>query len=131
MALATATADGAPSVRMVLLRGVDEGDLCFYTGYESRKASELDRNPNAALLFHWQTLGRQVRIEGAVARLRRRSLRRLLREPPARQPAGSLGLPPGDGAATPALSSSENSKPSKSDSPAEIPRARSAGAAIG
>ncbi len=69
MALATATADGAPSVRMVLLRGVDEGDLCFYTGYESRKASELDQNPNAALLFHWQTLGRQVRIEGAVERL--------------------------------------------------------------
>ena len=69
MALATATADGAPSVRMVLLRGVAEGDLCFYTGYESRKASELDQNPNAAVLFHWQTLGRQVRIEGRVERL--------------------------------------------------------------
>ena len=69
MALATAAEDGAPSVRMVLLRGVDQGDLCFYTGYESRKASELDRNPNAALLFHWGALGRQVRIEGRVARL--------------------------------------------------------------
>ncbi len=69
MALATATAHGAPSVRMVLLRGFDEGDLCFYTGYESRKASELDQNPNAALLFHWHVLGRQVRIEGRVTRL--------------------------------------------------------------
>jgi pyridoxamine 5'-phosphate oxidase len=67
MALATATADGRPSVRMVLLKGFDERGFAFYTGYESRKGRELAENPRAALLFHW--LGRQVRIEGPVERL--------------------------------------------------------------
>jgi pyridoxamine 5'-phosphate oxidase len=69
MALATATADGAPSVRMVLLKGADERGFVFFTGYVSRKAAELDANPRAALLFHWDALGRQVRIEGRVARV--------------------------------------------------------------
>jgi pyridoxamine 5'-phosphate oxidase len=67
MALATATADGRPSVRMVLLKGFDERGFAFYTGYESRKGRELAENPRAALLFHWP--GRQVRIEGPVSRL--------------------------------------------------------------
>jgi pyridoxamine 5'-phosphate oxidase len=67
MALATATADGRPSVRMVLLKGFDERGFSFYTGYESRKGRELAENPRAALLFHWP--GRQVRIEGSVERL--------------------------------------------------------------
>jgi pyridoxamine 5'-phosphate oxidase len=67
MALATATADGRPSVRMVLLKGFDERGFSFYTGYESRKGRELAENPRAALLFHWP--GRQVRIEGPVSRL--------------------------------------------------------------
>jgi len=67
MALATATADGRPSVRMVLLKGFDERGFAFYTGYESRKGHELAENPRAALLFHWP--GRQVRIEGPVERL--------------------------------------------------------------
>jgi pyridoxamine 5'-phosphate oxidase len=67
MALATATADGRPSVRMVLLKGFDERGFSFYTGYESRKGRELAENPRAALLFHWP--GRQVRIEGPVERL--------------------------------------------------------------
>lgn len=67
MALATATADGRPSVRMVLLKGVDERGFSFYTGYESRKGRELAENPRAALLFHWP--GRQVRIEGPVERV--------------------------------------------------------------
>jgi pyridoxamine 5'-phosphate oxidase len=71
MALATATADGAPSLRMVLLKGVDERGLPFFTQYGSRKANDLERNPNAALLFHWPELGRQVRIEGRVARIER------------------------------------------------------------
>jgi pyridoxamine 5'-phosphate oxidase len=69
MALATATADGEPSVRMVLLKGADERGFVFFTGYVSRKAAELDANPRAALLFHWDALGRQVRIEGRVARV--------------------------------------------------------------
>jgi pyridoxamine 5'-phosphate oxidase len=69
MALATATGDGRPSVRMVLLKGADERGFAFYTNYESRKGVELEQNPRAALLFHWQPLGRQVRVEGAVTRV--------------------------------------------------------------
>ena len=66
MALATATSEGAPSVRMVLLKGVDERGLVFYSHYTSRKGRELEANPQAALLFHWSPLGRQVRVEGRV-----------------------------------------------------------------
>lgn len=69
MALATATPDGVPSVRMVLLRGIVDGQLRFFTCYDSPKARELDRNPRAALAFHWKSLERQVRIEGTVERL--------------------------------------------------------------
>jgi pyridoxamine 5'-phosphate oxidase len=67
-AVATATPDGAPSVRMVLVKSFDERGLVFHTGYESRKGLELAANPRAALLFYWDPLGRQVRIEGSVAR---------------------------------------------------------------
>lgn len=66
-AVATASADGAPSVRMVLVKGYDERGFVFYSNYASRKGLELAANPRAALLFHWDPLGRQVRIEGAVA----------------------------------------------------------------
>jgi pyridoxamine 5'-phosphate oxidase len=69
VALATADAAGRPAARMVLLRGVAEGDLRFYTGYTSRKADELAANPAAALLWHWTPHGRQVRVEGRVERL--------------------------------------------------------------
>ena len=69
VALATATAEGAPSVRMVLLKGVTERGLTFFTGYESRKGGELAANPRAALLLYWPALGRQVRVEGAVRRI--------------------------------------------------------------
>jgi pyridoxamine 5'-phosphate oxidase len=69
MALATATADAAPSVRMVLLKDVDERGLVFYSHYTSRKGRELETNPQAALLFHWSALGRQVRVEGRVERV--------------------------------------------------------------
>jgi pyridoxamine 5'-phosphate oxidase len=69
MALATATPDGSPSVRMVLLKGADEQGFVFFTGYASRKAAELDSNRRAALLFHWDSPGRQVRIEGSVERV--------------------------------------------------------------
>lgn len=69
MALATAAPDGAPSVRMVLMKHYDERGFVFYTNYQSRKGRELDANPRAALLFHWP--GRQVRIEGPVERTSR------------------------------------------------------------
>ena len=63
-ALGTASADGQPSVRILLLKGVDERGFVFYTNYESRKGRELLANPLAAMCFHWQPLERQVRIEG-------------------------------------------------------------------
>ena len=69
MALATAARDGRPGARMVLLKGADERGFRFFSGYDSRKGRELAANPYAALLFHWQQLGRQIRIEGAVERL--------------------------------------------------------------
>jgi pyridoxamine 5'-phosphate oxidase len=69
MALATAMPDGAPSVRMVLLKGADENGFVFFTGYGSRKGGELAANPQAALLFHWAAPGRQVRVEGEVERV--------------------------------------------------------------
>jgi pyridoxamine 5'-phosphate oxidase len=68
MALATATPDGRPSVRMLLLRGVDERGFTFFTSYESRKARELEANPHAAMVFFWHELERQVRVEGRVER---------------------------------------------------------------
>jgi pyridoxamine 5'-phosphate oxidase len=67
-AVATADADGAPSVRMVLVKGFDDRGFVFFTNYSSRKGVELAANPRAALLFHWDPLGRQVRITGAVTR---------------------------------------------------------------
>ncbi len=67
-AVATANADGVPSVRMVLVKGFDERGFVFFTNYSSRKGSELTANPRAALLFHWDPLGRQVRITGPVTR---------------------------------------------------------------
>jgi len=67
MALATATPDGRPSVRMVLLKGHDERGFVFYTNSRSRKGEELAANGRAALLFHWKSLRRQVRIEGKVS----------------------------------------------------------------
>ncbi|PTQ12774.1 pyridoxamine 5'-phosphate oxidase [Sphingomonas oleivorans] len=67
MAVATVGADGQPAVRMVLLKGHDQRGFVFYTNLESRKAGELMANPRAALLFHWKSLRRQVRIEGPVS----------------------------------------------------------------
>jgi pyridoxamine 5'-phosphate oxidase len=69
VALATATPRGAPSARMVLLKRADERGFAFFSGYDSRKGRELAANPNAALLFYWHPLGRQVRIEGVVEQL--------------------------------------------------------------
>ncbi|TXC73615.1 pyridoxamine 5'-phosphate oxidase [Sphingorhabdus soli] len=69
MALATADADGRPSLRMVLLKGHDRDGFVFYTNLGSRKAGDLAQNAQAALLFHWKSLRRQIRIEGPVGRV--------------------------------------------------------------
>lgn len=69
VALATASRDGSPSVRMVLAKRVDERGFAFYTNAGSQKGSELGENPRAALCFHWKTLRRQVRVEGRVEEL--------------------------------------------------------------
>ncbi|XP_067226095.1 pyridoxine-5'-phosphate oxidase isoform X1 [Chanodichthys erythropterus] len=69
MCLATATKDGRPSARMVLLKGYSEDGFRFFTNYESRKGSELDSNPQACLVFYWEPLNRQIRIEGTVERI--------------------------------------------------------------
>lgn len=69
MSVATATPDGRPSARMMLLKGVDRAGFVFFTNYESRKALDLAANPRAALVFHWAVLQRQVRVEGSVVRV--------------------------------------------------------------
>lgn len=69
MTLATSTADGRPSARMVLLKGVEDDGFTFFTNYESRKSRELEENPRGALVFHWPILERQVRVEGTVSRI--------------------------------------------------------------
>ena len=69
MALATATRDGRPSVRTVLLKGVDDRGFVFFTNYESRKAREIDQTGRASLLFYWRSLERQVRVEGRVEKV--------------------------------------------------------------
>ena len=68
-ALATADADARPSVRIVLLRGVDDRGFVFYTNYNSRKARELTANPHASMCFYWPTLDEQIRIEGRIERV--------------------------------------------------------------
>jgi pyridoxamine 5'-phosphate oxidase len=69
MALATVDADGLPDVRMVLLKGADEAGFVFYTNTESAKGDELTANPKAALVFHWKSLRRQIRVRGPVTRV--------------------------------------------------------------
>ena len=73
-ALATATANGQPSVRMVLMKRVGERRFCFFTNAESQKGQELAENPRAALCFHWKSLRRQVRVEGSVSELEAREV---------------------------------------------------------
>lgn len=69
VALATADASGRPSVRMVLLKGIDAAGFVFFTNYDSRKARELEANRRAALCFHWPSIGSQVRVEGETERV--------------------------------------------------------------
>lgn len=72
MTLATADSQGRPSARIVLLKGIDEQGLCFYTSYTSHKAADLAANPQAELVFYWPQMERQVRFEGTVAKVDRR-----------------------------------------------------------
>lgn len=82
MTVATATPDARPSARMMLLKEVDERGFVFYTNYGSRKAEQLEENPWAALLFHWNVLHRQVRVEGTVERLSKEESRAYFRTRP-------------------------------------------------
>ena len=82
MTLATATPDGRPSARIVLLKEVDEAGFVFYTNYESRKAKELRENPRAALTLYWAELEREVRIEGSVKRVSRAESNAIFRAGP-------------------------------------------------
>src|SRR5690348_2204901 len=82
MAVATSTRDGKPAVRMVLMKQFDERGFVFFTNYESRKGQELLANPHAALLFHWDTLGRQVRIEGPAERVGQEESAKYIRSRP-------------------------------------------------
>jgi pyridoxamine 5'-phosphate oxidase len=91
MSVSTVAAGGLPSSRILLLKDFDERGFTWYTNYESRKGEELQHNPHAALLFFWQPLERQVRLEGSVERQRRRS-GRLLQHPPAGKPARGAGI---------------------------------------
>ena len=85
-------ADGAPSLRMVLLKAVDARGFVFYTNTDSRKGVELAQNPRAALCFHWKALQRQVRIEGMVEAVGDARGGRIFRDARPRQPARRLGL---------------------------------------
>jgi pyridoxamine 5'-phosphate oxidase len=92
-ALATAAADGAPSLRMVLVKAFGEEGFSFYTNYSSRKARELRENPRAALLFNWDPLGRQVRIEGDVGRAGAEQTERYVRSRPRASQLSALASP--------------------------------------
>ena len=89
MTLATATPDGKPSARMVLLKQVDHDGFVFYTNYRSAKAEQLDANPFAALVFYWPTLDRQVRIEGSVVRTSEQESREYFRTRPRESQIGA------------------------------------------
>lgn len=82
MTLATVGDDGQPSARIVLCKGFHDGGVCFYTNYEGRKGRELDAHPQAALVFWWDKLERQVRLEGRVERLSREASLAYFRERP-------------------------------------------------
>jgi pyridoxamine 5'-phosphate oxidase len=92
-ALATATRDGRPSARMVLVKKADADGFVFYSNYTSRKGAELAANPHAALLFHWDVLGRQVRVEGEVQRSRAADSAAYVRSRPRASQLSALASP--------------------------------------
>jgi pyridoxamine 5'-phosphate oxidase len=93
MTLATATKDGKPSARMVLLKQVDDDGFVFYTNYNSSKAIEIDENPRAALVFYWTQLDRQVRVEGRVERISAAESDEYFRTRPRASQLGALASP--------------------------------------
>ena len=93
VALATASPDGAPSLRMVLLKGFDEHGFVFFSNYMSAKGRELAVNPRAALLFYWDSLGRQVRITGPVARTSAEESESYVRSRPRESQLSALASP--------------------------------------
>jgi pyridoxamine 5'-phosphate oxidase len=93
MTLATATKDGKPSARMVLLKQVDDQGFVFYTNYNSNKARELDENPHAALVVYWVQLDRQVRVEGSVERISATESDEYFRTRPRESQLGALASP--------------------------------------
>ncbi len=95
-ALATASPSGRPSSRMVLVKSFDERGFVFFSNYGSRKGREIVANPRAALLFHWDPLGRQVRIEGPVARTSVEETEAYVRSRPRSSQLSALGSPQSD-----------------------------------
>ncbi len=93
MTLATATKDGRPSARVVLLKQIDEAGFVFYTNYRSAKAKELEQNPQAALVFYWVGLDRQVRVEGTVIRISAAESDQYFKTRPRESQLGALASP--------------------------------------
>jgi pyridoxamine 5'-phosphate oxidase len=93
VALATASPDGSPSVRMVLMKQYDERGFVFYSNYDSRKGGDLAANPHAALLFYWEPLGRQVRIEGEATRITQEETAAYVRSRPRASQLSALASP--------------------------------------
>jgi pyridoxamine 5'-phosphate oxidase len=93
MTLATATKDARPSARVVLLKQVDEAGFVFYTNYRSAKAKELDENPQAALVFYWVGLDRQVRVEGSIERVSAAESDEYFKTRPRESQLGALASP--------------------------------------
>ncbi|MFZ0064492.1 MAG: pyridoxamine 5'-phosphate oxidase [Pyrinomonadaceae bacterium] len=96
MTLCTASGNGKPTARMVLLKGVDEAGFVFYTNYRSCKARELDANPFAALVFYWEPLERQVRVEGKVARVSADESDKYFETRPRESQLGAIASPQSD-----------------------------------
>ncbi len=96
IALATATSDGRPSARVVLLKEVDERGFVFYTNYRSAKAKELEENPRGALVFYWLGLDRQVRVEGTVERVSAQESDEYFKTRPRESQLGALASPQSD-----------------------------------
>ena len=96
MTLATSTSEGRPSARVVLLKGADERGFVFYTNYNSAKARELDSNPQAALVFYWPQLERQVRVEGKVERTSTAESDAYFKTRPRESQIGALASPQSD-----------------------------------
>jgi pyridoxamine 5'-phosphate oxidase len=93
MTLATSTASGRPSARVVLLKQVDDNGFVFYTNYRSAKARELEENPQAALVFYWVGIDRQVRVEGTVSRVSAQESTEYFKTRPRESQLGALASP--------------------------------------